>query len=165
MGRSSIEGAPSCSSIEYYEESIEDNKEIFERSTQEETTRSFLKPPTPRRKVKKIFKNCDTEDPQIQQSFEFLQQRIPEENSTSIFSKYIAKKLNQFDPRTKSILIHKINGLIFEAEMNMYSTNNHLSPPSLSSSSDSICTSTPPPTDENLDYTESKVLTKFVFYE
>ena len=68
-----------------------------------------------------IAHETEKENPGIQNKDEFSQRSIDNDASTTIFSQYLAEKLNQFDPRTKSILIHKINELIFETEMNKYS--------------------------------------------
>lgn len=65
-------------------------------------------------------------------AYKILQQTVEPEDATTKYAKYLAEKLNHFDAITKSILIHKFNNLIFEAEMNMYSTS-----PSPSSSSNS----------------------------
>lgn len=72
--------------------------------------KTFVKPTTPRRKRSK-FRECEKEDPRIQRAFDFLQQPMPQENSTHTFGKYMAQKLNQFDATKKAILIHKINQL------------------------------------------------------
>ncbi|KAJ8926568.1 hypothetical protein NQ314_021050, partial [Rhamnusium bicolor] len=74
-------------------------------------------PSTPRRKRAKI---TEKEDPRIEKAFQFLQQPIPQEDSSTLFAKYLADRLDKFNPQTKAILIHKINQLIFEAEMEKY---------------------------------------------
>lgn len=51
---------------------------------------------------------------------------MEKEDHTPLFKKYIAEKLNQFDPHTKALLTHKINNLIIEAEMSTIS--NHAIP-------------------------------------
>lgn len=53
--------------------------------------------------------------------YRILQQPMVREDATTKYAKYLAERLNQFDFITKSILIHKFNNLIFEAEINMYS--------------------------------------------
>lgn len=42
---------------------------------------------------------------------------MEKEDSTTLFGKYVAEKLNQFDAYTKAVLTQKINNLIFEAEL------------------------------------------------
>lgn len=77
-------------------------------NTQEETpktAKTFVKPTTPMRKRSK-FRECEKEDPRIQKAFDFLQQPMPQEDSTQTFGKYVAQKLNQFDATKKAILIH-----------------------------------------------------------
>lgn len=80
------------------------------------TAKTFVKPTTPKRK-RSTFRECEKEDPRIQKAFDFLQQPMPQEDLTQTFGKYVAQKLNQFDATKKAILIHKINQLIFDAEM------------------------------------------------
>ncbi|XP_071055067.1 uncharacterized protein [Onthophagus taurus] len=50
-------------------------------------------------------------------AYKFLQAPMEKEDCTQLYAKYVAEKLNQFDPYTKSVLTHKINTLIFDAEL------------------------------------------------
>ncbi|CAG9853646.1 unnamed protein product [Phyllotreta striolata] len=77
-------------------------------------TSAFRKPSTPKKRRK------EKEDPRIEQAFQLLQQPIPEENSSTIYAKYLADQLEKFSPVTQAVLKHKINALIFDAEMEKY---------------------------------------------
>lgn len=77
----------------------------------------------PRKKrVKTTVQDGEKEDSRIQQAFEFLRRPIEHQDSTTLYSEYLAEKLRQFHPKTRAILIQKINQLIFETEMDIYLT-------------------------------------------
>ena len=119
----------------------------------EEDPSTFSKPPTPKRKRRnKAAQEGEKGDPRIQKRFESLQKP----DSTTIYSKHLAEKLDQFDPRTKSILAHKINKLIFETEMDtlypgnlQFSTYDMPRVPSSPSLSTSSTVTSPLPAHEN----------------
>lgn len=81
---------------------------------------------------------------------------MPKEDSTDTFGKYVAQKLNQFDATKKAILIHKINQLIFDAEMEKLNTETkvHHCEIGLSSSSLPSSTSSTPTSFEFLNSTQ-----------
>ncbi|XP_074035036.1 uncharacterized protein [Leptinotarsa decemlineata] len=94
--------------------------QVTDNTQEASTSKSFVKPSTPKRKR---AKTTEKEDPRIEKAFQFLQQPIPPDESSLIFAKYVADRLNTFDHRTKAILVHKINQLIFDAEMEKYNTS------------------------------------------
>lgn len=94
--------------------------------TQEEAPKKFFKLATHRRKRSNLSEN-EKVAPRVQKGFDFSQQQMPKEDSTHTFGKYVAQKLNQFDATNKAILIHKINQLIFDAEMEKLSAETAVS--------------------------------------
>ncbi|CAH0562967.1 unnamed protein product [Brassicogethes aeneus] len=64
-------------------------------------------------------KATEKEDPRIEEAFKILQQPIQEDSST-LYAKYLADQLNKLNPKT--IVIHKINNIIFEATIETYGT-------------------------------------------
>lgn len=76
----------------------------------------FLKPPTPKRK-KKHSTPDSKEDHSLQAALNFLQQP---DDPASIYSQHLATKLRQFSGRTRAMVEHGINQIIFEAEMGHY---------------------------------------------
>ncbi|XP_037927200.1 uncharacterized protein LOC119661788 [Hermetia illucens] len=102
-----------------HEQSAE--KTCASSSSFEEIERTFAKPQPPRKKLKRTHKIDNQGDPLVEMAYTVLQQSLEPEDATKKYTDYLAAKLNQFDSMTKSILIHKINNLIFEAEMRKYS--------------------------------------------
>lgn len=122
----------------------------------EKSLQKFTKPSTPKKRVR-VQKTIEKEDPRIQEAFRFLQQPIEKENQATLFGKYLGEKLHQFDHRTQSLLIHKINNLIFEVEFNTFP--NQALPiqsqsPTPSPRSLSTTPTSPPVFDTNTAYSE-----------
>lgn len=116
--------------IEYAYESVGELIETESIENNDDEVMNYIKPP-PNRK-RRIMVDNERSDPLIQQNTEFIEQPVEREESTNMFGKYLVQKLSQFDRKTKSILIYKINQLIFETEMELY-TNYAPSPASISS--------------------------------
>ncbi|CAH0555333.1 unnamed protein product [Brassicogethes aeneus] len=74
-----------------------------------------MKPPTPKRK--KQSKTDSVNDSQLQAALNFLQQP---DDPTLIYTQHLANKLRQFSGRTRAMIEHNINQIIFEAEMGHY---------------------------------------------
>lgn len=110
-------------------------------STQD-TSKKFVKLATPRKK-RPEFRECEKGETRIKKTVDFLQQPIPKEDSTHTFGKYMAKKLNQFNATKKAILIHKINQLIYDVEMEELSAKTAVSHCGPALSSSSLSSSTP----------------------
>ena len=105
---------------------------------QEKIPKTLLQPTSPSKKRTKI--TVEEGEKECSEASELCQQTLEIVDPTSLYTKYLTAKLNQFDPRTKSILIQKINELIFQTEMNLHSESSHPAlPPFLSKNS------TPPP--------------------
>lgn len=117
----------------------EKQKIELNENNHEKRPRTLLHSSSPSKKRTKI--TSQEGRMKFSEAFELCQQPIELEDSTTLFSKYLSAKLNQFDPRTKSLLIQKINELIFDTEMNLYSE----SPYSTLSPSLSTHSTTPPP--------------------
>lgn len=95
--------------------------------TQVDESRIFVKPTSPRRKISKVRESVKLE-PRVQNALEYLRPpMLKEDLSTHTFGKYVGEKLNQFDPNTKAVLIHKINQLIFNAEIENIRTRTDMS--------------------------------------
>lgn len=112
-----------------YPESEPTDQSLDYSSTQEKSSEIIESTENTLKKSSRTFESLlksGKDDPRIQKVYEFSHQSIEHDGTTTIFSQYLAEKLNQFDPRTKSILIHKINELIFEAEMNKYSNHSQI---------------------------------------
>lgn len=75
----------------------------------------FTKPTTPKRK--RTRKETDVEDPRIEKAFQFLQQP---EDPTMTYVQHLANKLKQFQGRTRVLVEHALNQVIFDAEMGYY---------------------------------------------
>lgn len=95
---------------------IQETDVIEKTQSVNETT--FTKPRTPNRKRTRKQANL-VEDPRLEKAFEFLQQ--PEDPSM-IYAQYLANKLKQFQGRTRTLVEHAINEVIFNAEMGFYNT-------------------------------------------
>lgn len=81
--------------------------------------------PTPKRKIlvapKKMKKSKRIEDrPRPTQSYNILDGSISRDEC-STFGEHVVAKLRKFNERHRTILMHRINNLIFEAEMELYS--------------------------------------------
>ncbi|CAH0391326.1 unnamed protein product [Bemisia tabaci] len=48
------------------------------------------------------------------------QTSVDDDDPTLMFTRYLGKKLNKYDPRTRATIIHDINQLIFQADMNAH---------------------------------------------
>ncbi|CAH1115701.1 unnamed protein product [Psylliodes chrysocephalus] len=75
----------------------------------------FMKPPTPKRK--KQSKTDSVNDSQLQAILNFLQQP---DDPNLMYTQHLANKLRQFSDRTRAMIEHAINQIIFEAEMGYY---------------------------------------------
>lgn len=97
------------------------------KQTQEDDSKIFVKPTTPRTNISKVEENGN-EEPRVQNALAYLHPLMPKEDlSTHTFGKYVGEKLNQFDPNSKAVLIHKINHLIFNAEIENIRSRNTIS--------------------------------------
>lgn len=110
-------GADSVQSPNYSSSGISSNSiknESNSSTAYQLRPRKYLK--TKRKRLESSGRN-EPEDPRIQEAFDLLQQSLNRDNTTILFTEYLAKKIDEFDPRMRSIVIHKINNIIFDAEM------------------------------------------------
>ncbi|CAH0559724.1 unnamed protein product [Brassicogethes aeneus] len=111
----------------------EENDDNFENPTQIEENscatsnasdskkekEKFMKPQTPKRK--KQSKTDSVNDSQLQAALNFPQQP---DDPTLLYTQHLANKLRQFSGRTRAMIKHTINQIVFEAEMGHYD-NSH----------------------------------------
>jgi hypothetical protein len=85
------------------------------------------------------------EDPKLSHAYNILESisNIPRDECTT-FGEHIVTKLHKFNNQRRSILMHRINNLIFDAEMELYSQQEFAQPTSVystasSTASPSVC--------------------------
>ncbi|KAL1488633.1 hypothetical protein ABEB36_014433 [Hypothenemus hampei] len=96
----------------------------------------FISPKKVTAKMKK------REDPRLPHAYNILENisNVPRDECAT-FGEHITIKLRKFNNHQRSILMHRINGLIFDAEMDLYSQDQYInSRPSTSSSSLTVYT-------------------------
>lgn len=83
--------------------------------------RVFLSPKKPNKKIQK------REDPRLTHAYNILENvsNTPRDECTT-FGEHVISKLRKFNERRRSILMHKINNLIFDAEMELYSQQEYV---------------------------------------
>ncbi|XP_072384669.1 uncharacterized protein [Diabrotica undecimpunctata] len=80
-------------------------------------------------------KQKNTDDPRLIRAFNILDSVTNvSRDECSTFGEHITEKLRKFTDHKRSILMHKINHLIYDAEMELYSKNQYVSASSESSS-------------------------------
>ncbi|XP_063362727.1 uncharacterized protein LOC134651553 [Cydia amplana] len=100
---------------------------------QDTTIAEFPKPTTPRTKRSLSSHHENSECPAKRDCREpHTPNESVRKDATAKFAKYLEAKLNLFNPTASAILIHKINQLIFEAEMSSISQPHSFSMASVS---------------------------------
>lgn len=89
--------------------------DVIERA-QSVNENNFTKPTTPKRKRTRKQVHV-IEDPRLEKAFQCLQQP---EDATMIYAQHLANKLKQFQGRTRTLVEHAINQVIFDAEMGLH---------------------------------------------
>lgn len=79
------------------------------------TNRAFVSPRTPKKRKGRLAE----EDPRMQYTYDILRSASTKDEC-STFAKHIAMKLRKFDDHTRALLMHRINTIIFEEEMQKY---------------------------------------------
>ena len=73
-------------------------------------------------------KKREQEDPRLSAAYNILQNvaNAPKDEC-STFGKHVATKLKKFDDRVRSVVMHLMNNIIFDAEMGKYNNYGHSS--------------------------------------
>lgn len=105
-------------------EHIEDPAESSSQSSNQHQKRKIFISP------KKVHgKKIQKEDPRIAEAYNVIKNiankksQQSEKDESAIFGEYVATQLRKFSAQTHSLVKHKINNILFEAEMGKYDQN------------------------------------------
>jgi hypothetical protein len=90
------------------------------QATASEGKKTFRSPRKPPKKRK-----CN-EDPRITEAYDIL--KGTPKDDCAVYADYVAATLRNLDERSQVIVRHKINSILFEAEMNKYASSSSVPP-------------------------------------